>query len=58
MSITLSSNKTEELEKVIEELKRVNKDLIAKNSKLEEENKKLALKLEVESLVDGVVSNK
>ncbi len=43
---------------MIEELKRVNKDLIAKNSKLEEENKRLALKLEVESLVDGVVSNK
>ena len=53
-----SSNKAEELEKVIEELKKANSELIAKNSHLEQENKRLALKLEVDNLVDGVVSKK
>jgi hypothetical protein len=53
-----SSTKTEELEKLVQELKKANSELTAKNSHLEQENKRLALKLEVETLVDGVVSHK
>jgi regulator of replication initiation timing len=53
-----TSNKVEDLEKVIQELKKTNSELIAKNSHLDQENKRLALRLEVDNLVDGVVSHK
>lgn len=53
-----SSSKTEDLEKLIQEFKKTNSDLTAKISHLEQENKRLALKLEVETLVDGVISHK
>ena len=53
-----TSNKVEELEKLIQELKKTNSELIAKNSQLDQENKRLALRLEVDNLVDGVVSHK
>jgi regulator of replication initiation timing len=53
-----TSNKVEDLEKLIQELKKINSELIAKNSLLDQENKRLALRLEVDNLVDGVVSHK
>ena len=53
-----STNKAEELEKLIQQLKKDNADLLAKNSHLEQENKRLALNSEVDNLVDGVVSHK
>jgi cell division protein FtsB len=56
VSITVSSSKTDELEKQIKELKQANEDLLAKNTHLEQENKRLALKIEVDNLVDGVIA--
>ena len=58
MSITVSSSKTDEYEKQIKVLKQANEDLLAKNTHLEQENKRLALKIEVDNLVDGVIAQK